>query len=921
MVERDVYRDDSRDATVAETMALVNLLNDASELASLALRAVRRRSWLNAFLLAAGLDQIVEDALHRSPLGLAGIADQLAPIRKPAGPIASRAVRRVEGALWRLRASQPRARRLVRWHADFAGFVQCLAEAAVSPPSPSPETARELAAVAEALLPAVGSFPPALAREVVRLPSGFRSFDQHPDDLDRLARRFAERWPDRSRPLAVVGVRTSGSYLAPLQATSLRRQGYRDVRALTYRPGSHLFEHERAALRDVVGRGGLVLLSDDPPERGATLADAADGLADAGVPAGALVILVQLLGPRDSLPRALRRYASVTLPWDAWRVHERLAPAAVRPALEDMLGPSVAVREVVPLELPASWTAPARGHARARYRVHLGDRRTGRDEVRHVMVRGVGLGYFGEHALAVARRLRGFVPDVFGLRDGLLYQAWPRQDRPLPMGTPAEQRAAADAVARYVWARHRALAVRADVSTRLSGRRPVWEAVADVLNEGFGRAAPLTRPVLRAAMRRLLRVGHHSVVDGATDPPRWLAGETPDSPLKADFDERAFSNLDGSCYDPVFDLAGFAAGCEDPAVRRMVREAYAARAGERVGPERWWLYQLFHLRRLQRDERKRRGELPETQRALARRLQDFYEEVWFRDLPVPRAGPLCAIDVDGVLESGWLGFPATTPAGVRTLRSLTLHGYRPVLVTGRSLGEVRERCGAYHLAGGVAEYGAAIYVHADGRERVLASRDELARLDRLRCALRDMDGVLVDPELRYAVRAYRFDSTGRRRGLRPDTIALALATAQVEQDVRPVVGASQTDFTVAGVDKGTGLRALVEELAGKDGAAATPVALAVGDAVSDLPIFRAAHIAAAPSNADASVRSSGAEIARGAYQAGLARAAARLLGHEPGGCAVCRDPRVSAGARVLFAALAARNGGVWGALRDAVARA
>ena len=43
-----------------------------------------------------------------------------------------------------------------------------------------------------------------------------------------------------------------------------------------------------------------------------------------------------------------------------------------------------------------------------------------------------------------------------------------------------------------------------------------------------------------------------------------------------------------------------------------------------------------------------------------------------------------------------------------------MHGYQPVLATGRSLDEVRDRCTAYGLAGGVAEYGAFVYLSQNG---------------------------------------------------------------------------------------------------------------------------------------------------------------------------------------------------------------
>ena len=48
-----------------------------------------------------------------------------------------------------------------------------------------------------------------------RLPNCFLAFDQAPEDCRRLVELFAERRAERSVPLLVLGLRTSGSYLAP----------------------------------------------------------------------------------------------------------------------------------------------------------------------------------------------------------------------------------------------------------------------------------------------------------------------------------------------------------------------------------------------------------------------------------------------------------------------------------------------------------------------------------------------------------------------------------------------------------------------------------------------------------------------------------------------------------------------------------
>ena len=126
-----------------------------------------------------------------------------------------------------------------------------------------------------------------------------------------------------------------------------------------------------------------------------------------------------------------------------------------------------------------------------------------------------------------------------------------------------------------------------------------------------------------------------------------------------------------------------------------------------------------------------------------------------------------------------------------------------------------------------------------------------------------------------------------------------------------IPGWAQTDFVPAGIDKGTGLRALIELLAPEIAEEERPLALAVGDTEPDLPMLALAKRAWAPSNARPALRAAGVRVARHRFQAGLADAVADLIGHRPGDCAVCSAPPVPAGERLLWLALAAQDAGRW----------
>jgi len=587
---------------------------------------------------------------------------------------------------------------------------------------------------------------------------------------------------------------------------------------------------------------------------------------------------VPLLGAAP--PSSLDEYETVVLPWPEWAVHDDLAPGAVRETLSSL---GLAVEHVGRVSV----SEPRRGHVVAVFHVELVDGST-----RSVCVEGAGLGYLGRHALAVARPLAEFLPEVYGLRDGLLYREWFPEETRLKEPDPAR-------IASYVVARNRALAVQEDTTLRLVGRDPAWELAADMLGRAFGRARLVVRPFAQRAARRLLETAQPSVVDGSMALSHWFSSAG--GARKVGFHRRAFSNEDRSSYDPVYDLAGAANDEHDAALRAE----YERLAGEPVAPERWLLYRLLH-HRVDRREARAAGDVDRLlacERAMSRIHQRYVGEQLLADVTAPDSGALCAIDVDWVLEVRWLAMPAISPAAALALGALARHGYRPVVATGRSLGEVQDRCRAYRLAGGVAEYGAVVYDHRAGRVRSLLSAQDEADLAALRAVLLETPGVHVDRAHEHSVRAYRLDARGTS-GLDAATIDDALARVPQRDRLRTIPADSQTDFVAAAVDKGRGVRALAAELREHR------IALAVGDSASDLPMLAAAERAAAPANADAAVRAAGIELMSRPNGAGLLEAVSALLGHRPRHCATCAPAIApSAGAATLLTVLGALDGG------------
>ncbi|MGB6457894.1 MAG: hypothetical protein WBH47_25765 [Streptosporangiaceae bacterium] len=860
---------------VAAPALVTDLLSGADILAMRLQEALRGEQWLDAFLFSAGLGQLVDDRLHADPFLLNRAARYL-------GDQPSRPARIVGGAAGAAGTAVQLGRRLAdrrlrRAQQALTELTTGLAGQVMAAQRPG-----DLSPLVRAVFPAVS----ALNGAIMRMPACFHSFDQHPDDVSWLVAEFRRRYSSSGIPLCVVGVRTSGSYLGPLLAAALRASGDSPISLLTYRPGRPFLPWERTVLRTTAEAGGLVLVTDDPPGSGTSLAATARAIGRAGVAASSIVFMFSMFGSGDDAPAALSPWRIVAQPWDEWSVHARLAPGPVREALAALVGPAIEVSEVQPL--PPLVASGERGHARAWFAVRMTDRQTGQSTRRQILVEGAGLGYLGRQPVAVAAALPGKVPKVYGFADGLLYRAWlPGSADAVAVGHLA------GTISDYVVSRRRALSAPCGSTARLGGCDPVWEVTARLVSGQYGRLANPARPLLlEPLMRRLLSHEHPTVVDGKTDSRHWLPDVGSAGVLrKVDFYQRTFGHLDLACYDPVFDLAGAAADPPCADFEAQLRAAYENATTEHVDGERWLLYRLAQLWRLGRANDLDGDQVSERS---AEAVQDYLAGLYLSRL-APAGGPVCAIDLDGVLECDGLGYPATSPTGALALRALIAHGYRPVLASGRSLPDVRRRCDAFGLVGGVAEYGAALCLAGEATDlRPQADRD---LLEQVRRELSSLPGVQFDPRYRYAIRVRS------QSGPVPADL-LARVPALASPGTLIIHGQDQTDITTTSVDKGTGLSALTARL-GNPGCA-----LAIGDAPPDLPMLAMASLARAPRNARLGSGGTHIGLTKGAYQFGMAKACADLLGHRPGSCPVCRPPAFTRRTRALLAILDLRANGL-----------
>ena len=870
-----------------------NLSGKMDDLAELLRYELGKRSWLNVFLLSAGMGQIVEDYLHTDPFLLGRAARFFGKSDSASGRRTATLAMDLAQTWNAIDQLLPRSASGLRQNslqADFTSRVAALVMG--NAPIRSEEECR-LIAEGNELIQSVQKLPPALREDVNKLPSCFRSFDQSPEDILKIVEDFSSRWPDRGRAIEVVGVRTSGSFLAPLYQAALQAKGYERVRWFTLRPGTPLLSYENSLLRSLKQENGLALICDDPPDTGETLFKITSMLERQGISRRNVVLLLELFEGDDHLPKNLKDFQSVTLEWSDWHVQEMLEAGTVRSEVESALKPGFVITGFQ--RTPLTYEVNHRKHSRATYQINLVNTVSGNSSTTTINVKGVGLGYFGEHFLAVSRKLPEDSLPILLLKNGLVYEEVPEGLRPASVGDFQLEEGLLGKMIDYVVRRNQRLQATEDLSLRLTNRNAVWEVASNILSLAFGKTWYLFRmPLLDAHVKRLLSVAHPSVIDGDMSLHHWLLdanayGGTRGL-FKTNLAERDFSHEDLSIFDPAYDLAALAlvSGTEDQS--SLIRRQYSQKSGDNISPERWMLHQLVRIW-----DMNRHGFLSsdDTKLKMSRVFGQYFSDLYFTDIPKSLEGPLCVFDIDGVLETHPLGFASLTFASARSLRALELHGYRILIASGRSLEEVKERSKAYHLAGGIAEYGSAIFDSQTGETATLLTREERDTLDHFRISLASLPGVNLDRDFSNSVRAFYRQQNGSHKSLNLQLVKVMMDDEGFTGLINVIPGSEQTDFVVSRVNKAAGVKAWMARFGSTSSSTgenlvAGRIELAVGDNEPDLEMLQMAEHAFAPGHAAKKLKDAGITIFKQPYQRGLEQGVTKFLGHKPGGCSICQ---------------------------------
>jgi hydroxymethylpyrimidine pyrophosphatase-like HAD family hydrolase len=850
----------------------------------------------NVFLLACALADAVDDYLGGDRYDFARAAGWL--------PGLGRLVRVVE---WILEAhGRRRARRLHglriwrgRWGSALDGFLQAWRARA--------DDGSAVVAAAEGLRSLlVGDLPGGLRIRRAKVPAAFRTQDLTDSDITGLADRCSAAFPDRTRPILIVGLRTAGSYFAPLVHAVLASRGHA-VASVTLRPKKGLSAREAGVIARCAASRGRAVVVDEPADTGRSLSRAVGALRQAGLGPEDILLLIPVHPTRrdwnagaESLPLAGIR--AITLAPEAWHKHKLLETDRVERQIHEY----AIARGYAGARLQQSATADAfnrqllhgsdeKFHTRLKrvYQVRL-QRHDGRAETRYVLAKSVGWGWLGYHAFLASQALADFVPPVFGLRDGILYTEWlPGNESPASL---SDRPRLVQRTASYVATRARALRLVEDPAPGLdSHHQKGAELLAAALSGAYGWkvAAVLKRARLRHELtRRACPVP--TLIDGRMRRQEWI--DAAGVPVKTDFEHHGLGKTELNVTDPAYDLADAILHFDlSPAEERALLRQYRELSGDAGVEERLLLHKLLAgtaaslsaLDNLKDPGLTRRH--PEFNRGyldarafLTTHMARYCGGLCRLATTVRWSSPLVVLDIDGVLDKQVFGFPSTTAAGIEAVSLLHAHGFAIALNTARTLAEAQEYCRDYGCVGAVAEYGSVAWDAITGRTRVLVTAESRRVLRQAADALRRIPGVFLNERYEHSLRAYAFEG-GRTVPLPTTLVHGVLAPIGLE---RVAIHQTYLDTAVLarGIDKGNGLLALLQ-LAGVEGIGT----IAIGDSEPDLAMFRVASRSFAPSHISgrAIARLLGCHIVAGCYQPGLRSAVASIVHPDGGRCDAC----------------------------------
>src|ERR1043166_9737718 len=191
----------------------------------------REEMKINLYLFACAIACTADDYFNQRLVDFAPLYSRLPHLRTLLGPVE-----------WALNTSALLLRIPINWRAwrwrkrwNLCIEEVCSLLLAQVPHSSGFEFGESESRVRRATVPSAG-LPKRLLNWRMRLPEAFRRQDFTHQDVISLIQRFRTSSVQNDRPITIIGLRTAGSYFAPLMAAYLKRSKFTKVSWFSIRP-------------------------------------------------------------------------------------------------------------------------------------------------------------------------------------------------------------------------------------------------------------------------------------------------------------------------------------------------------------------------------------------------------------------------------------------------------------------------------------------------------------------------------------------------------------------------------------------------------------------------------------------------------------------------------------------------------------
>lgn len=732
------------------------------------------------------------------------------------------------------------------------------------------------------------NLPTELLSARIKPNEGFRCQDLAWQDMITLADRYIKMGIDNQLPHVVVGSRTAGSYMAPLLKVYLEFQGFTDINWITIRPKRGVRDLEKKRLKKLLSPGVRVILIDDYANTGNTFQLLEKIISSYGVPSKNTLamapvhpVLEARFTSKDDIEQLLttgQETQLITLYQSDLYLNNFMKPEMISSVLQDLISDDVdkiSVIENPEIEeinhrLHDHYPESFQARLKRLYEIVIYNR-DGTTAKKRVLAKNVGPGWLGYHAYIAGKRLKGFVPEVIGLREGILFMEWID-------GESLRKENVTDAflghMGSYLARRTNSLSLPEDPRSSKPYLGWGWLEILSIFKNAYHRLLGyLKYDDLLTNFKTTLRAPS-ILVDGRMRPDEWIAAQKtdPDSlelkfnvaenPIKIDFEHHNFGAPELDVVDPAYDLAitSFEFELSGEKEEKLI-EGYAASSGDtQTLQERIFLYKLLYAKTVfdRSLHRLKQVSGKDSLNKLNHRIQWSWDFRVFTmnkfcksllkkgNVPVAKSA-VFFIDIDGILDVEIFGFPHTTISGLEAIVLLQSNGYEIVPNTGRSSFHLRNYCEEYGFDTAICEYGSVILDMKNNREISLIGNDVADEINRCRVIIDQMDGVFTDSNYRYAVRAFRYDGNGTI-GLKEDEAKKILEVNGLKR-LRLVIRDADTYFVGMANDKGNATDYYRQHFCQKG-----ETMIAVGDSLEDVFMLERIHNAFSPLNSCDEIR-------------------------------------------------------------------